>query len=55
MKLLVLIVTTLSLLSACERSIPPQRGSANEGSAAQSAAGGSANEGKAARSATGAR
>jgi hypothetical protein len=52
MKLLVLIVTVLGLLAACDRGIP-ERGSANEGKAAQSAAGGSANEGKAARSATG--
>jgi len=51
MKLLILIVTALASLSACDRTVPTQRGSANEGSAAQSAAGGSANEGKAARSA----
>jgi hypothetical protein len=52
MKPWILIVTVLSVLAACDRNVP-QRGSANEGSAAQSAAGGSANEGKAARSATG--
>jgi hypothetical protein len=49
MKLFVLILAGL-LLGACERELP-QRQSANEGKAAQSAAGGSANEGKAARSA----
>jgi hypothetical protein len=54
MKFWILIVAVLGLLAACERDVP-QRRSANEGSAAQSAAGGSANEGKAARSATGAR
>ena len=52
MKRWILMMTVLSLLAACDRSVP-QRGSANEGSAAQSAAGGSANEGKAARSAAG--
>jgi hypothetical protein len=50
MKLWILAVALLSLLAACDRGVP-QRSSANEGSAAQSAAGGSANEGKAARSA----
>ena len=50
MKLWILILTGL-LIAGCEREIP-QRQSANEGKAAQSAAGGSANEGKAARSAT---
>jgi hypothetical protein len=54
MKLWVLIVTLLGVLAACDRGVP-QRGSSNEGQAAQSAAGGSANEGKAARSATGGR
>ena len=49
MKLWILILAGV-LLAACERELP-QRQSANEGSAAQSAAGGSSNEGKAARSA----
>lgn len=52
MKFLVLMIALLGLVAACDRAVP-QRGSANEGQAAQSAAGGSANEGKAARSATG--
>ena len=50
MKLWILILAGL-LLAACERELPQRQGSANEGKAAQSAAGGSANEGKAARSA----
>jgi hypothetical protein len=48
-----ILVLAIALLGACDRSVVPQRGSANEGKAAQSAAGGSANEGKAARSAAG--
>ena len=50
MKPWVLIVAVFALLAACDSGVP-QRGSSNEGGAAQSAAGGSANEGKAARSA----
>jgi hypothetical protein len=50
MKPWVLIIAAAVLLAACDRPVP-QRQSANEGQAAQSAAGGSANEGKAARSA----
>lgn len=53
MKRWVLILAALAILGACDRSPVPQRQSANEGQAAQSAAGGSANEGKAARSAAG--
>jgi hypothetical protein len=52
MKLWVLIVVLAGLLAACDRNVP-QRHSAGEGDAMQSAAGGSANEGKAARSAAG--
>jgi uncharacterized lipoprotein len=52
MKLWILAVMLLGLVAACDRGVP-QRGSANDGQAAQSAAGGSSNEGKAARSATG--
>jgi hypothetical protein len=50
-----ILLLAVVLLGACDSSVVPQRQSANEGKAAQSAAGGSANEGKAARSATGAR
>jgi uncharacterized protein YceK len=51
MRLWVLIFAIVGLLVAgCERDVS-QRQSANEGKAAQSAAGGSADEGKAARSA----
>jgi hypothetical protein len=49
------ILIAAALLVACDGSVVPQRQSANEGKAAQSAAGGSANEGKAARSAAGGR
>jgi len=52
MKLWILVLALTGLLAACDRTPTPDR-SANEGKAAQSAAGGSANEGKAARSATG--
>ena len=54
MKLFVLFLFALSsLLAGCDRNSGAQRhGSANEGKAAQSAAGGSANEGKAIGSAT---
>lgn len=54
MKLWIFIVM-LGLLAACDRSPAPQRGSSNEGKAAQSAAGGGSGEGKALRQATGAR
>jgi hypothetical protein len=48
LKLSVAAVALASVLCACERDASPQRqGSANEGKAAQSAAGGSANEGRA--------
>ncbi len=50
-----IFIAMLALLGACDRSPAPQRGSANEGKAAQSAAGGSSSEGKALRSATGSR
>ena len=53
MKTWTLIVTLVALLAACDSGVPRGNRSANEGSAAQSAAGGSSNEGKAARSATG--
>ena len=43
-----MIMLLAAALAACERGVP-QRGSANEGSAAQSAAGVSSEEGKAAR------
>ena len=47
-KLFLAMVALASVLSACDRSASPQRqSSANEGKAAQSAAGGSANEGRA--------
>jgi len=46
-----LVLLLVAFVAACGESPVPQRGSSNEGSAAQSAAGGSANEGKAARSA----
>ena len=52
---LLILVGLFSLLAACDRSPAPQRGSSNEGKAAQSAAGGSSSEGKALREATGAR
>ena len=52
MKLWTLILAIVLVAAGCEPNVPrPQRGSANEGKAAQSAAGGSADEGKAARSA----
>ena len=52
MKLWLLMLFTV--LAACDIGVPQRSsGSANEGSAAQSAAGGSSNEGKAARSAAG--
>ena len=54
MKLLIFL-GLVAVLSACDRSPAPQRGSTNEGKAAQSAAGGSSGEGKAVRQATGAR
>jgi len=54
MRLLVLI-GIIAALAACDRSPAPQRGSSNEGKAAQSAAGGGSGEGKALREATGAR
>jgi len=48
MRVLILSLALSSLLAGCERNPGPQRqGGANEGKAAQSAAGGSANEGKA--------
>jgi hypothetical protein len=50
-----IVIVMLGTLAACERSPAPQRGSSNEGKAAQSAAGGSSSEGKAVRQATGAR
>jgi hypothetical protein len=50
MKLWALILAIFLVASGCERNVP-QRGAANEGKAAQSAAGGSADEGRAARSA----
>lgn len=53
MKLWILMLALAGLAAACERTTPGQ--GANEGKAAQSAAGGSANEGKAARSAAGGR
>ena len=52
---LLILVGIVALLSACDRSPAPQRGSSNEGKPAQSAAGGSSSEGKALRQATGAR
>ena len=52
MRFWILLIATGLVLGACEREAPVRK-SANEGNAAQSAAGGSANEGKAARSATG--
>ena len=50
MKLLLSILLLLGI-AACDRGGVPQRGSADEGSAAQSAGGVSSDEGKAARSA----
>ena len=48
MRLLILFFALSSLLAGCDRNSGAQRqGAANEGKAAQSAAGGSANEGKA--------
>jgi hypothetical protein len=53
MRILLVLIALSGLLAGCERDPGPQRqGSANEGKAAQSAAGGSANEGKAIGSAT---
>jgi len=46
-----LLAFALAVLAACDRATTDR--AANEGRAAQSAAGGSANEGKAARSAAG--
>ncbi len=54
MRLGLLLLTLAALVAACDQPTP-MRQSANEGKAAQSAAGGSSNEGKAARSATGAK
>jgi hypothetical protein len=54
MKLWILVLALSGLLVACDRGVDRST-SANEGKAAQSAAGGSANEGKAARSAAGGR
>jgi len=46
--MLILLVALSGLLAGCDRNSGVQRqGTANEGKAAQSAAGGSANEGKA--------
>ena len=50
--LAIVLLACFGFLTACDRSAPERTGSANEGKAAQSAAGGSSNEGKAARSAT---
>jgi hypothetical protein len=50
-----ILIGLIALLTACDRTPAPQRGSTNEGKAAQSAAGGSSSEGKAVRQATGAR
>jgi hypothetical protein len=48
MRLLILLFALSALLAGCDRNSGPQRqGAANEGKAAQSAAGSSANEGKA--------
>ena len=52
MRLWILVLALGGFLAACDRTASPDR-AANEGKAAQSAAGGSANEGKAARSAAG--
>jgi hypothetical protein len=55
MRILVILVALSGLLAGCERDSPSgaqRQGSANEGKAAQSAAGGSSNEGKAVGSAT---
>jgi hypothetical protein len=52
MKMLCILVLVALAAAGCDRSTPPQR-AANEGKAAQSAAGGSADEGKAVRSAAG--
>ena len=54
MKLWILVLALSGFLAACDRGID-RSSAANEGKAAQSAAGGSANEGKAARSAAGGR
>ena len=52
MKLWLFVLAFAAMLAACDRdSSSVQRQSANEGKAAQSAAGGSANEGKAVGSA----
>lgn len=52
MRILILLIALSGLLAACDRdSSTVQRQGANEGKAAQSAAGGSSNEGKAAGSA----
>jgi len=50
-----IFIAMLGLLAGCDRSPAPQRGSSNEGKAAQSAAGGSSSESKALREAAGAR
>jgi hypothetical protein len=52
MRLLISLLLVLGGVAACERGVP-ERGSANEGSAAQSAGGVSSDEGKAARRAAG--
>lgn len=52
MKRWILLLALAGLLAACDRG-PERASSANEGKAAQSAAGASADEGKAARSAAG--
>ena len=49
----ILVLALAGLLAACDRTTPDR--AANEGRAAQSAAGGSSDEGKAARGATGGR
>jgi hypothetical protein len=51
MKLLLIVIALASLVLGCDRTASDR--AANEGKAAQSAAGGSADEGKAVRSATG--
>jgi hypothetical protein len=49
MRALILLIALSGFvtMTACERDAPQRQGSANEGKAAQSAAGGSSNEGKA--------
>jgi hypothetical protein len=52
MRTLILLIALSGLVTACERDAPQRQGSANEGKAAQSAAGGSSNEGRAIGQAT---